>query len=392
MMMCPLCRGTKSLGFEHRPRVPLLQNRVWPDATSARAAPEGALDMRVCEACGFVWNDAFDSARNIYDAAYDNDQMQSPHFRDHTDAMLRAILASLPQRPVHLVEVGCGQGAFIARLAREARPRFASLTGFDPAWRAKFPISGVRLHNCYFGPQALPLIDAPAEAVVSRHTIEHVPDPLAFLEAMRASMSEDRDARLFLETPDVEWILRNFQLQDLFYEHCSLFSPNSIATALEAAGFEPVSISKVFGEQYLWAEARPGARIAAGQGSQESRGALCVEAARFAERRREIIDAWRSLVEARARASDVWLWGASSKGVTFAALVDPDARWLTGAIDINPNKAGRFMPVTGLPIAAPEALRGGDVVIVMNPNYKAEIARDIERMGKRADILCLGEF
>jgi SAM-dependent methyltransferase len=392
MTMCPVCRGTKSLGFERRPRVPLLQNRVWPDATSARAAPEGALDMRACETCGFVWNDAFDSSRNIYDEAYDNDQMQSPHFREHTDAMLRAILEGLPQRPVHLVEVGCGQGAFIARLAREARPRFASLTGFDPAWRGEHAISGVRLHNCYFGPQALPLIGAPAEAVVSRHTIEHVPDPLAFLETMRASMSEDREARLFLETPDVEWIFRNFQLQDLFYEHCSLFSPDSIATALEAAGFEPIRISKVFGEQYLWAEARPGARIAAGQGSREAHDALGAEAARFAERRKEIIDAWRSLVEARAGASDVWLWGASSKGVTFAALVDPDATWLKGAIDINPNKAGRFMPVTGLPIAAPEALRGGDVVIVMNPNYKAEIARDIERMGKRAEILCLGEF
>lgn len=392
MTMCPVCRGTKSLGFERRPRVPLLQNRVWPDATSARAAPEGALDMRVCETCGFVWNGAFDSTRNIYDEAYDNDQMQSPHFREHTDAMLRAILEGLPQRPVHLVEVGCGQGAFIARLACEARPRFASLTGFDPAWRGEHDISGVRLHNCYFGPQALPLIGAPAEAVVSRHTIEHVPDPLAFLETMRASMSEDREARLFLETPDIEWIFRNFQLQDLFYEHCSLFSPDSIATALEAAGFEPIRISKVFGEQYLWAEARPGARMAAGQGSREAPGALGAEAARFAERRKEIIDAWRSLVEARAGVSDVWLWGASSKGVTFAALVDPDARWLKGAIDINPNKAGRFMPVTGLPIAAPEALRGGDVVIVMNPNYKAEIARDIERMGKRAEILCLGEF
>ena len=67
MTTCPVCGGTQSIEFLHRPRVPLLQNRVWPDAASARAAPEGALAMRACETCGFVWNDAFDRSINLYE-------------------------------------------------------------------------------------------------------------------------------------------------------------------------------------------------------------------------------------------------------------------------------------------------------------------------------------
>ena len=49
------------------------------------------------------------------------------------------------------------------------------------------------------------------------------------------------------------------------------------------------------------------------------------------------------------------------------------------------------MPITGLPVAAPEVLRGGEIVIIMNLNYKAEITRDIECMGICVDVIVLGD-
>jgi len=53
---------------------------------------------------------------------------------------------------------------------------------------------------------------------------------------------------------------RQFQPQDLFYEHCSIFSREALRTACSTAGFEIRSLMLVFGDQYLWAEARPAAR------------------------------------------------------------------------------------------------------------------------------------
>jgi len=87
----------------------------------------------------------------------------------------------------------------------------------------------------------------------------------------------------------------------------------------------------------------------------------------------------------------VWLWGAASKGVTFALLVDPDASRLAGAIDLNPNKVGRFMAMTGLKIESPDALPDGAAVIVMNPNYRSEISAQIDAMGKTAKLSCIDE-
>lgn len=390
MIACPVCNGNHSTEFVRRSCAPLLQNRVWPDAESARAAPQGGLAMRACDTCGFVWNESFDASIDIYDSAYDNDQMQSSHFRDHADAMARMIVQTLPSRMLNLVEVGCGQGGFVSRFVDEGESRFASLSGFDPAWRGA-PVTGVRMHGCYFGPQALSLLQGSADIVVSRHTIEHVPDPLTFLRTIRQSMSSDRDARLFLETPDVEWILKNLQFQDFFYEHCSLFSSHSIGVALEAAGFDVIETSRVFGEQYLWTQAKPAATDAPRDTLTSKSCSVAADIASYQRREAETVEHWRKFIEERAPHRDIWIWGASSKGVTFALLVDPDGRWLKGAIDINQNKVDRFIPITGLPVAAPEVLRGGETVIIMNPNYKAEISRHIERMGICVDVLVLGE-
>ncbi len=389
MTACPVCNGSRSTEFIRRACVPLLQNRVWPDAKSAREAPRGALAMRSCDTCGFVWNESFDTSIDIYDSAYDNDQMQSSHFREHADEIVQKIINRLPSRMLNLVEVGCGQGSFISRLVQQEGRRFASSSGFDPAWRGA-PVPGVRMHACYFGPHSLPLLQGAADIVVSRHTIEHVSDPLTFLRTIRESMSKDADARLFLETPDVEWILKNLQFQDFFYEHCSLFSPHSIRIALESAGFEVVETSSVFGGQYLWAEAKPAS--AEGRMYKEERKScsLMANVASYHRQEAETAGHWSEFFKERASDRKIWIWGASSKGVTFAHLFDPDGRWIKGAIDINQNKIGCFMPITGLPIAPPEALRDGEIVIIMNPNYEAEINRIIECMGICVDVMVLG--
>ena len=91
--------------------------------------------------------------------------------------------------------------------------------------------------------------------IVSRHTIEHVPDPVAFLTAVRDALGERAEATIFLETPCVDWILRHDAMQDFFYEHCSLFTARALALALERAGFHAPRVEHVFGGQYLWARA-----------------------------------------------------------------------------------------------------------------------------------------
>jgi hypothetical protein len=64
---------------------------------------------------------------------------------------------------------------------------------------------------------------------------------------------------------------------------------------------------------------------------------------------------------------------------------------LAGAIDLNPNKVGQFMAMTGLKIESPDALPDGAAVIVMNPNYRSEISAQIDAMGKTAKLSCIDQ-
>ena len=382
--LCPICESTTPILLDKCFSAPLLQNRVWPDPVSARAAPVGELEFVLCAACGFAWNRAFRPDRVVYDQAYDNDQMGSPQFRAHVAAMIEQILTRVPSgRLTHLVEVGCGQGSFLTGLAQSKR--FASLTGFDPAWRGKegLETDGITIHRRYFGWDALDLVPHGPLFVVARHTIEHVADPMSFLRAICATMKPNDDGRLFLETADIEWIIETFQPQDLFYEHYSIFSRDALRVALAAAGFELLSIDRVFNDQYLWAEARP----TIGERRIIGRCEFTAAAENFANRRDRFVRVYRAWMTRIAANRTVWLWGASSKGVTFAQLVDPDGSQLAGAIDINQKKIGYFMPGTGLPIVSPSVLQDGDTVIIMNPNYRAEITSCIGGMGITARLL-----
>jgi hypothetical protein len=57
-------------------------------------------------------------------------------------------------------------------------------------------------------------------------------------------------------------------------------------------------------------------------------------------------------------------------------------------VDINRYRQDKFMPGTGQRIVAPEFLREvqPDHVIAMNPIYREEIARDLDRLGLRATL------
>jgi SAM-dependent methyltransferase len=382
--LCPICQCETAIQLAQPFSAPLLQNRVWSDRASARAAPVGELDFVLCADCGFAWNRAFRPDKVVYDQAYDNDQTGSPRFRVHLAAMIERVLACLPSgRRTHLLEVGCGQGAFLTELAR--RKCFASLTGFDPAWRGKegLEMDPITIHRRYFGSNALDLVPHGPLFVVSRHTIGHVADPLSFLRVIRAILRTNDDERLFLETADIAWIIETFQPKDLFYEHCSIFSRDALRVALAAAGFELLSIGHVFNDQYLWAEARPAIRERRIIGHCEFTAA----AKNFALRRDRFNHVWRARIARIAANGRVWLWGAASKGVTFALLVDPDGSQLAGAIDINQKKIGYFMPGTGLPIVSPSVLQDGDTVIIMNANYNGEITSCIAEMGITARLL-----
>lgn len=370
---CPVCAATRSTTLGVPTDVPLLMNRVYATEESAREAPRGRLDLVGCLNCGFLWNRAFRAEQIAYDMDYENDQTHSAAFAAHLRARAMDVVRAVPAgEKIAYLEIGCGQGRFITEISAVAGDRLVSAEGFDPAWRGEDGIGpgNSRIHKAYFDSCTARLLTNLPNVVASRHTIEHVPDPITFLSLVRTALGSHVRARIFLETPCVSWILKHQAMQDFFYEHCSLFTARALSLALRKAGFRSPFVQHVFDGQYLWAEATT-------YGADEILEAeLPYDLRAIAGAHERFVTHWRERVCAAAGQGPVALWGAGAKGVTFALMIDPDSKWLDHVIDINPSKQNRHIAGTGLRIFAPNdaASRRAHTIFVMNPHYLNEIA------------------
>lgn len=387
-VQCPVCSGTQIALFLQREQVPVHQHLVFKNRRAARDMARGQLDMAVCQDCGFVFNRAFDFSLLAYDESYDNTQSCSTFFNDYLDELVAYLVEERQVRDCLVVEVGCGKGAFLRKLVAYPGANNRGI-GFDPSYVGPDTELEGRLtfRRHYYDAASAGL---GADVVICRHVIEHVPEPLDLLRSVRAALGAEGQARVYFETPCVDWILRNQVIWDFFYEHCSLFNEASFGLAFARAGFEVEAVRHVFGGQYLWLEARPGA--AAHSAIPAEAGARTAAlAADYGAQERRLREGWLARLHDLARTGGLALWGAGAKGVTFANLVDPQAQLFDCIVDLNPNKQQGFLPGSGHPLVAPAELPQRDVryAILMNPNYREENERWLQDQGIAVTLLDL---
>lgn len=377
MTHCKICESTDAIVLDRRAPVPIAQNLILPTSQAARHCPAGELDMRRCTACGFVWNAAFDPDLMVYDAAYDNDQNFSPRFQQHTAEVAARIADRIGHREtINLVEVGCGQGTFMAVMGERFGARLTSAIGFDPAWQGdtRHLPPGGEVRGTYFGDGSIRGDDPTPSLVISRHVIEHVPDPVAFLRAIRAGIPEGTP--VFIETPDIDWVLRGGVFFDFYYEHCSLFAQSTLALALERAGFIVDDVRPIFDDQYQLAMATAGPldRTTVPMPAPETFDDLG-----FRDTRAAYITGLAATIDSFGPRGSVALWGGASKGVTICLALPHATERLSCVIDINSRKQGCYLPTSAIPILSPEAAvaKGIRHAIVINPAYLDEIRKTV---------------
>lgn len=375
---CPICGADRTAPLLHRPAVPVHQNLLFPTAAAARAAARGDLALRACGRCGFVFNTAFDPDLLEYGRDYENSQQHSPAFAEHLDAMVQRIVVECGLTQGRVVEVGCGKGDFLLRLLAHPDSQHEGV-GFDPSYLG--PSTGADGRATFVATIYDGAAGVDADVMINRHVIEHIPDPAAMLRSMRSAAVTGR-TRVFVETPCVEWILRNGVLWDMFYEHCSLFSAHSLGLALTRAGFRVTEVRHVFGGQYLWAEAETGP----GQWPPTRREPLTA-ALDVAELENTRLVRWRDHLAELSAEGPLVLWGAGAKGLTFCNLLDPEQTLLRAVVDVNPAKQGQFIGGSGHPIIAPQDARGARTAIVLNPRYVDEIRDEMSRIDERTVVM-----
>ncbi|PTT89847.1 methyltransferase, partial [Pseudomonas sp. HMWF005] len=153
--------------------LPVLQNRTFATAEQAQSSDSGDIVLVQDDQSGLIFNQVFDASKLSYDVDYQNEQAHSVQFRQHLNAV-EAIL-SLHFKGQTLIEVGCGKGYFLEML----REQGYAITGIDPSYEGDSP-------DVIKAPFTRELGLA-ADAIVLRHVLEHLHDPVAFLAEMAAA-------------------------------------------------------------------------------------------------------------------------------------------------------------------------------------------------------------
>ncbi len=380
MGACRVCEAGGGEVLLEFAAVPVNCSELHRTSAEAVAAATGPFRLVLCPNCGDVCNRAFDASILTYDATYENALDFSPSFRDY----LRALADDLTDRyDLHgrtVVEVGCGQGSFLAALCAGGANRGY---GFDPSFRADLDLPAtVEIVTELFDPSTAVVR---GDLYCARHVLEHIPDPLEFLRKLRPAVAAG-GATFYIEVPAGEAVFGGDASFDLVYPHVSYFSAPALVGLLGRAGYEVDRVDHRFGGQYLSVEARatdavtprvPAAEIAEFAGAAR-RAAVTLDHVLGVARAR--IDA------AQARGRQTALWGAGAKAVTFMALLD---RRVDTVVDINPRKLGSFLPGSGVAIDAPATLRERrpEVVFVLNPMYRDEIAGMLAADGIDAEVV-----
>jgi len=335
----------------------------------------GNLVLGMCHACGVASNLRFDSGLIDYDTSYEETQIHSPTFGSYARTLAGEWLERYDLAGAHVVEIGCGQGEFL-QLLLDLGAGFA--TGIDPACR---PVDSgrMKLINGKFSPD---LADIGGDFIFCRHTLEHILPTGELLEQIHAYLGPESGVPVCFEVPDFDRVLDECAFWDIYYEHCSYFTAQSLERLFRHHGFEIQDLRLVYAGQYLIIETKQAAAKALADPSGiESRdlATLLDKARTFAERTDAICGTWlKRIASWRKAGKKIALWGSGSKAVGFMTGLGLGDE-VVGVVDINPAKQGKYMPGCRPKIMAPAELVTiqPDVIVIMNPIYLDEIRTEV---------------
>ncbi|MBI2951821.1 methyltransferase domain-containing protein [bacterium] len=383
---CPSCGAADVSTFYEVEQVPVHSVLLMPTQAEALDYPRGDIVLGFCRGCGFIFNVAFDPEMPEYSSRYEETQGFSPTFNAFHRDLAGHLIERHDLRGKEIVEIGCGKGEFLTLLCELGGNRGV---GFDPAYvsernrsEAKGQITFIK--DFYSEKYA----HHRGDLICCKMTLEHIPRPAELVSLLRRSIGDRRDTVLFFQVPDVTRILREGAFWDIYYEHCSYFSPGSLARLFRGCGFDVLALERAYGDQYLMIEGRPGDGACSGV-QEEDREALARDVARFSGDIRRRLDAWRGVLrQIRQEGRRAVLWGSGSKGVAFLTTLGVRDE-VAYVVDINPYRKGTYMAGTGQEIVSPCFLREyrPDVVIAMNPMYREEILWDLRQMGLSPEVI-----
>jgi len=337
--------------------------------------PRLPLSFVRCVDCGHVFNREFDYRQVPYsdkpNLMFNRAAIWQGYLREVRDT----IIAQLPKDPV-VVEIGCGEGHLLRDLAR-ALPG-GRYVGFDPHGTLDTADGKVEVRRELFEP-AVHLAEYRPDLVVSRHVLEHMMNPLRFLQRLSFA-AEWFSARtlLFLEVPCIDRVFTSGRIADFYYEHNSHFTTRSFTSLLRRLTPEILLLEHGYNGEVITGLVELGTHS---QAATLGREALTFRDQAVTARAR----IRQQLAEIHASGQTLALWGGTGKGAAFINYFGVDAQRFPLVVDSDPDKVGTYVPGASQLIRFRDYLleHPADIIIIPTQWRANDIVTEMQQTGIR---------
>jgi SAM-dependent methyltransferase len=357
------------------------------------------LHARVCSECLLVQVDEAVPPEEIF-ADYAYFSSYSDTWVEHAARFARLARERLGlNRDSLVLEVASNDGYLLRNFVAEGIP----VLGVEPAANVAEAAlqAGVPTEVAFFGRElgeSLVARGVIADLVVANNVLAHVPNLDAFLAALTQVLKPD--GVVSIEVPHLLRMIERTEFDTIYHEHFSYFSLISARDALARRGlrlFDVEELDTHGGSLRLWvshgsAAARWPETAAVGRVLNEEFAAGLDKLdgyAGFATNVERLLDDLRAfLAGTRADGSRVAAYGAAAKGNTLLNAAEVTTDDVAYVVDRSPNKQGRFLPGSHLPVLEPDHVRRDRpaYLLVLPWNLKDEITSqmaDVREWGCR---------
>jgi len=231
---CPACSYHVAVTFIDPYTQPLVAV-AWPESESeAKQMKRLPLSFVRCVDCGHVYNKDFTYEEVPYSKKPNLMFNKGITWTSHLVQTADMLLGYLKEGST-VVEIGCGEGHLIRHMAKKRSD--CQFVGFDP--NASFETDGLfEGRNELFVPEQH-LEELRPDLIISRHVMEHLINPLGFLQSIQFNASRhDLRMRIYIETPCIDRALETGRVADFYFEHNSHFTTGSFTRMIQRTSNE----------------------------------------------------------------------------------------------------------------------------------------------------------
>jgi len=344
------------------------------------------LKVFVCEGCWLVQTQDFVGAGEMFSEEYAYFSSFSSSWLDHSEKYMNMMVSRFNlTSQSNIVEVAANDGYLLQFAKQWEIPCYGIEPTRSTALAAKE--KGIEIVEDFFGVQLahdLKEQGRQADLIIANNVLAHVPDINDFVKGFSILLKENGVATF--EFPHLLNLVNKTQFDTIYHEHYSYLSLISVMTIFEANGLGIFDVEeltthggslRVFVKKLGAEKVSVSDRVSNIYDQEIEYKVNSVSFYKDFQKKSEYIkfSLLSFLIDARLKGKKVIAYGAAAKGNTIINFSGIRSDLISFVVDRNPNKYGKFMPGSHLPILDESEIEKfkPDYILILPWNLKVEV-------------------